>query len=119
MRVTTADGVHLVADEEFTAASPDPLYDDEDGLVAHLEANHRDALVGWVLDTLPAQDAQQTREVAVVGADRHGLDVLVTVGRARRPCGPPSPNRCASRATSSAPCAPSSAAPAAPPARGH
>jgi hypothetical protein len=80
VRVTTADGVHLVADDEFTAASPDPLYDDEDGLVAHLEADHRDALVGWVLDTLPAQDAQQTREVAVVGADRHGLDVLVTVG---------------------------------------
>ncbi|GAB3467309.1 hypothetical protein GCM10027519_36960 [Kineococcus endophyticus] len=80
VRVTTADGVHLVPEEEFTAAAPDPLYDDEDGLVAHLEANHRDALVGWVLDTLPAEDAQRTREVAVVGADRHGLDVLVTVG---------------------------------------
>ncbi|WP_106210410.1 DUF2470 domain-containing protein [Kineococcus rhizosphaerae] len=80
VRVTTAGGVHLLEDEQFTAAAPDPLYDDEDGLVAHLETHHRDALVGWVLDTLPAEQARETREVAVVGADRYGLDVLVTVG---------------------------------------
>ncbi|WP_370440872.1 DUF2470 domain-containing protein [Kineococcus halophytocola] len=80
VRVTTAEGVHLVPEEEFTTATPDPLYEDEDGLVTHLEAAHRDALVGWVLDTLPPHEAQRTREVAVVGADRYGLDVLVTVG---------------------------------------
>ncbi|NYD23952.1 DUF2470 domain-containing protein [Kineococcus aurantiacus] len=80
VRVTTATGVHLLEDEEFTAAAPDPLYDDEDGIVAHLETHHRDALVGWVLDALPAGQAHEAREVAVVGADRYGLDVLVTVG---------------------------------------
>jgi hypothetical protein len=80
VRVTTAGGVHLLEDEEFTAAAPDPLYDDEDGIVAHLEANHRDALIGWVLGALPAEQARETREVAVVGVDRYGLDVLATVG---------------------------------------
>jgi len=80
VRVTTATGVHLLEDEEFTAAAPDPLYDDEDGIVAHLETNHRDALIGWVLDALPADQARETREVAVVGVDRYGLDVLATVG---------------------------------------
>ena len=80
VRVTTATGVHLLEDEEFTAAAPDPLYDDEDGIVAHLENDHRDALIGWVLDALPPEQARETREVAVVGVDRYGLDVLVTVG---------------------------------------
>lgn len=80
VRVTTAGGVHLLEDEQFTAASADPLYDDEDGIVAHLEGNHRDALIGWVLGELPPEQARETREVAVVGADRYGLDVLVTVG---------------------------------------
>ncbi|NAZ74877.1 hypothetical protein GTQ99_05480 [Kineococcus sp. T13] len=80
VRVTTATGVHLLEDEEFTAAAPDPLYDDEDGIVAHVEAVHRDALVGWVLATLPPERASAAREVAVVGVDRFGMDVLVTVG---------------------------------------
>ncbi|WP_432524301.1 DUF2470 domain-containing protein [Kineococcus sp. SYSU DK006] len=80
VRVTTASGVHLLEDEEFTAAAPDPLYDDEDGIVTHVEAVHRDALVGWVLATLPPERASGAREVAVVGVDRFGLDVLVTVG---------------------------------------
>lgn len=80
VRVTTATGVHLLEDEEFTAAAPDPLYDDEDGIVAHLEDDHRDALIGWVLDTLPAEQARETREVAVVGVDRYGVDVLATIG---------------------------------------
>jgi hypothetical protein len=80
VRVTTATGVHLLEDEEFTAAAPDPLYDDEDGIVAHLEDDHRDALIGWVLDALPAEQARETREVAVIGVDRYGLDVLATVG---------------------------------------
>lgn len=80
VRVTTAGGVHLVTDEEFTAATADPLYDDEDGIVAHLEGPHRDALTGWVLEALPPEQARETREVAVVGVDRYGLDVLVTVG---------------------------------------
>lgn len=82
VRVTTAGGVHLLEDEEFTAAAPDPLYDDEDGIVAHLEAEHRDALIGWVLAALPLEQARETREVAVVGVDRFGLDVLCTVGNA-------------------------------------
>ena len=80
VRVTTTTGVHLLTDEEFTAAAPDPLYDDEDGIVTHLEAEHRDALIGWVLGTLPLEQARETREVAVVGVDRYGLDVLCTVG---------------------------------------
>ena len=80
VRVTTAGGVHLLEDDEFTAAAPDPLYDDEDGIVVHLETRHRDALVGWVLDALPPERARETREVAVVGVDRYGLDVLVTIG---------------------------------------
>ncbi len=84
VRVTTAGGVHLLEDEEFTTAVPDPLYDDEDGIVAHLEANHRDALIGWVLGELPEEQARETREVAVVGADRFGLDVLVTIGGGTR-----------------------------------
>jgi len=80
VRVTTAAGVHLVPDEEVLTATPDPLYDDEVALVAHLEAHHGDALVGWVLRTLPPALAREVREVTVVGADRHGLDVLTTVG---------------------------------------
>jgi hypothetical protein len=80
VRVTTSAGVHLLEDEQFTTAAPDPLYDDEDGIVAHLETNHRDALIGWVLGELPEAQARETREVAVVGADRYGLDVLVTIG---------------------------------------
>jgi hypothetical protein len=82
VRVTTASGVHLLEDEQFTTAAPDPLYDDEDGIVAHLETHHRDALIGWVLGALPLERARETREVAVVGVDRYGLDVLATVGSA-------------------------------------
>ncbi|NAZ81937.1 hypothetical protein GTR02_08905 [Kineococcus sp. R8] len=79
VRVTTADGVHLVAEEALLTATPDPLYDDEDALVTHLEAHHSDELIGWVLRTLPLEQAREVREVSVVGADRYGLDVLCTV----------------------------------------
>ncbi|WP_432546792.1 DUF2470 domain-containing protein [Kineococcus sp. SYSU DK004] len=82
VRVTTDSGVHLVGDEAFTTATPDPLYEDEDHLVTHLEVAHRDALVGWVLGALPPEEARRVREVAVVGLDRYGLDVLCTVGSA-------------------------------------
>ena len=79
---TVADEAAWSVHEEFTAAAPDPLYNDEDGIVARLEDEHRDALVGWVLATLPLAQARETREVAVVGVDRYGLDVLCTVGAA-------------------------------------
>ncbi|NIZ91314.1 DUF2470 domain-containing protein [Kineococcus rubinsiae] len=80
VRVTTPQGVHVVGDEEVTTATPDPLYETEDVVVAHLETHHGDELVGWVLRTLPLEAARAVREVSVVGADRHGLDVLCTIG---------------------------------------
>jgi len=49
-------------------------------LGAHLEAHHGDALVGWVLRTLPLEVPREVREVTVVGVERHGLDVLTPVG---------------------------------------
>ncbi|WP_104431204.1 hypothetical protein [Kineococcus xinjiangensis] len=79
LRVTTGGGVHLVTDDDYVAATPDPLYGDEHEIVAHLEAHHRDRLIGWVLHRLPREQARQVREVAVVGADRHGIDVLCTL----------------------------------------
>lgn len=79
VRVTTGGGVHLVGDDEYLAAAPDPLYADEHDLVGAVEAHHRDALVAWVLRELPLERARQVREVAVTGVDRHGLDVLCTL----------------------------------------
>ncbi|WP_432499327.1 DUF2470 domain-containing protein [Kineococcus gypseus] len=84
VRVTTAAGVHLLEDEAVAAAEPDPFYADEGEAVAHLESAHRDALVAWVLRRLTPAEAVRTREVAVVGLDRYGLDVLVTVGSGTR-----------------------------------
>ncbi|WP_432488587.1 DUF2470 domain-containing protein [Kineococcus sp. SYSU DK018] len=84
VRVTTAQGVHLLDEDAVAAATADPFYADEDGVVSHLEAGHRDALVAWVLRELPAGEAARTREVSVVGLDRYGLDVLVTVGSGTR-----------------------------------
>ncbi|WP_432503008.1 DUF2470 domain-containing protein [Kineococcus arenarius] len=84
VRVTTAEGVHLLDEEAVAAATPDPFYADEDGVVTHLEAEHRDALVAWVLRELEPGEAARTREVSVVGLDRYGLDVLVTVGSGTR-----------------------------------
>ncbi|GAB7190254.1 hypothetical protein NUM3379_09600 [Kineococcus sp. NUM-3379] len=79
LRVTTSSGVHLVPDEAYAAALPDPFYAEEHGTVAHLEAHHRDRLITWVLRQLPLEQARQVREVAVTGLDRHGVDVLCTL----------------------------------------
>ncbi|WP_337062094.1 DUF2470 domain-containing protein [Kineococcus sp. G2] len=84
VRVTTAEGVHLLDEDAVAVATADPFYADEDGAVVHLETEHRDALVGWVLRELPPEEAVRTREVAVVGLDRYGLDVLVTTGTGTR-----------------------------------
>ena len=79
LRVTTSSGVHLVPEDAYAAALPDPLYAEEHGTVAHLEAHHRDRLITWVLRQLPLEQARQVREVAVTGLDRYGVDVLCTL----------------------------------------
>ncbi|GAA4987037.1 DUF2470 domain-containing protein [Kineococcus glutinatus] len=82
VRVTTRTGVHLVPDDDYVTARPDPLYPDEHDVVSHLEAHHADHLVGWALRELPLEQARQVREVSVAGIDRYGLDVLCTLERA-------------------------------------
>ncbi|WP_205706331.1 DUF2470 domain-containing protein, partial [Kineococcus indalonis] len=84
VRVTTAEGVHLLDEDAVAAATADPFYADEGGVVAHVEGLHRDALVAWVLRELPPEQAVRAREVSVVGVDRYGLDVLVTAGTGTR-----------------------------------
>ncbi|MCI2239126.1 DUF2470 domain-containing protein [Paenibacillus sp. TRM 82003] len=84
VRVTTSEGVHLLDEDAVAVATADPFYPDEDGAVTHLETEHRDALVGWVLRELPPEEAVRTREVSVVGLDRYGLDVLVTADTGTR-----------------------------------
>ncbi|MFB9375648.1 hypothetical protein ACFFKU_17980 [Kineococcus gynurae] len=84
VRVTTGSEVHLLDEDEVLLATPDPLYVDEDSLVAHLEHQHSDALIGWVLGRLRAAEAAEVREVSVLGVDRYGLDVLVTTGTRTR-----------------------------------
>jgi hypothetical protein len=73
--VTTAGGVVTVAPEEFAAARPDPMYEAEDEIVAHLTAFHRDRMIAYALRHLPADEAAELRDVGVAGLDRHGLDL--------------------------------------------
>lgn len=75
-QVQLAHGSRLsdVEPEEFRAARPDPLHDDERDLLTHLTAHHGRhlaALVGRLAGGRPAADCRAVR------LDRHGLDIAV------------------------------------------
>lgn len=77
IRVTTAAGTTVVEPADFIAAEPDPLYEAEDHVVGHLEAQHRDQTIGYALRRLAGC---AITDVTVVGLDRYGLDLLCAVG---------------------------------------
>lgn len=80
IRVTTGAGTRIVEPAEFAAAEPDPLYQDEDQVVGHLEEHHRDQTIEYAARRLAPTVVS---DVTVVGLDRYGLDLLCTV------CGQP------------------------------
>lgn len=82
IRVTTGAGTWVVEPDEFTAAEPDPLYENEDHVVGHLEEHHRDQTIEYALRRL---DRSAVSDVTIVGLDRYGLDLLCAVGATYRP----------------------------------
>lgn len=82
IRVTTGAGTRVVELGEFTAAEPDPLYENEDQVVGHLEEHHRDQTIEYALRRL---DRAAVSDVTIVGLDRYGLDLLCAVGATYRP----------------------------------
>lgn len=84
IRVTTATGTTVVNETDFASAEADPLYDEEDAIVSHLEACHRDETIAYALRELPAEDARRLSSVSVAGLDRYGVDLLCGVGPSYR-----------------------------------
>jgi hypothetical protein len=82
IRVTTGTGTRVVEPTEFAAAEPDPLYENEDHVVGHLEEHHSDQKIEYALRRL---DRAAVSEVTIVGLDRYGLDLLCAVGSTYRP----------------------------------
>lgn len=76
IRVTTGAGTRVVEAADFAAAEPDPLYENEDHVVGHLEEHHRDQTIEYALRRL---DETAVSDVTVVGLDRYGLDLLCAV----------------------------------------
>lgn len=64
--------------EAYTAAHPDPVQPHAAGAIAHLNADHADALVAMakVLGGYP-----DTTAATCTGADRYGLDLRITTDR--------------------------------------
>jgi putative heme iron utilization protein len=63
---------------DYAAAAPDPVQPHAAGAIAHLNADHADALVAMakVLGGYP-----DTAEATCTGADRYGLDLRVMTER--------------------------------------
>jgi putative heme iron utilization protein len=64
--------------EDYTAASPDPVVPRSDGAIAHLNADHADALVAMAQKLGGYPDATAS---TCTGADRYGLDLRVVTPR--------------------------------------
>lgn len=84
IRVTTAAGTTVLGDADFANAEADPLYDEEDAIVSHLEACHRDETIAYALRELPPDDACRLSSVSVAGLDRYGVDLLCGIGPSYR-----------------------------------
>lgn len=72
--LTTADGTHDVGVEVFHAATPDPLYENESDVVAHLQHHHYDDLSRWARAHL-GDAAHALRQFTLCGVDRYGVDL--------------------------------------------
>jgi putative heme iron utilization protein len=64
--------------EDYTAASPDPVVPRSDGAIAHLNADHADALVAMAQKLGGYPDATAS---TCTSADRYGLDLRVVTPR--------------------------------------
>jgi hypothetical protein len=84
IRLTTAGGVSVIEPRDFANAEPDPLYEAEDHIVAHLQEDHLDDAIRYVLGRIEGPVSGELSEVSVVGVDRYGLDLLVVVAGAYR-----------------------------------
>ena len=65
--------------EDYLAAEPDPLADDRQGIIDHMNADHADSLVGLArhFGTEETKDAEEARMTAV---DRLGFHVRLKTG---------------------------------------
>jgi putative heme iron utilization protein len=70
-----------VAAEEYAAARPDPLWPDAAGIIAHMNADHADALV-----TLCHHDGHRpdVGSASMTAVDRYGFEVIADVGGGHR-----------------------------------
>jgi putative heme iron utilization protein len=68
--------------EEYAAARPDPVAPSAAGAVAHLNADHADALLDMARALAGHPDATAA---ACTGADRYGLDLTITTPRGVAP----------------------------------
>jgi putative heme iron utilization protein len=64
--------------EDYSAAQPDPVSPLSDGAIAHLNADHADALVAMAQALGGYPD---TTAATCTGADRYGLDLRVVTPR--------------------------------------
>ena len=68
--------------EDWRGADADPLADAADGIVAHMNDDHRDAMVTMCKALSKATD---TTEAAMTGVDRYGFEMSATTGVGPRP----------------------------------
>lgn len=68
--------------EAWHEASPDPLAEHADAIVAHMNDDHADALVAYAR---AFTRAVAPSDVRMTGVDRYGFDLSVKVGTGRRP----------------------------------
>ncbi len=66
----------------WRASEVDPIAASEAGIVAHMNDDHRDALVAYARAFTRAKDAE---EVRMVGCDRYGFELSVTTPEGPRP----------------------------------
>ncbi len=71
-----------VSGEEWRAAEPDPLAAHAEGIVEHMNADHREAMV---LLCRAFSRAENVEEVTMSGIDRYGFEMSVTTERGPRP----------------------------------
>jgi len=67
---------------DYAAAEPDPVASAAAGAVAHLNADHADALLAMALAFTGYADATRA---TCTGADRYGLDLMLETARGRAP----------------------------------
>ena len=71
-----------ISEDEWQGAEPDPLGGSAAGIIAHMNADHADALVSYCKAFSKATDASAA---SMTGIDRYGFEFSATTGEGPRP----------------------------------